>query len=233
MHNRTKLFYLDTNCLIDSRQYIDCVEKKVNEDHYTRGIKQGEKISSALEIARSLPRQIRVETSRLAEYEMRKRYHGWIGVQMLYEKGLPAYGKSVEEIYGLVKNPQHTLHTEYAARIIESDKWLSDYWQYRDVVQGITLDKDTFICAEPMPFISSKIQLADSLHLAHALAIGADYFVTADEKLYDAAKEITTYFTNLKKLPNEVNFNGETSVLRPAEFYHEVKTIQDNDPFPN
>lgn len=217
MSSEISRFYLDTNTLVDVRQYLYCLDHNVPARYFPSSIKGGKAIAEALQLARTNSLLLNIRTSALTRFEMNSAYHRWAAIDVLMGVGLPIH--SLRGDGNLLHHFQNhaSLKKQYDDELSHSLAWFSD-WEYKDVVDVLSIDAMTFIIAMPMQIISPRIQLADALHLAHAIAMGSHYLVTSDAQFSKAARSVIEAFQKEGIPPNGETFDPVIDIIDPDGF---------------
>jgi predicted nucleic acid-binding protein len=223
MNSNTTRFYLDTNALVDARQYLHCRNSEVPSRYFTESIKGGKALAEGLELVRAYSRLMDVRTSDLARFEMNSVYQRWLALDVLMDVGLPIHSLGGDGAIRQLQNHAKLIE-RYELKITENESWITK-WDYADVVSVAALDASAFEIAKPMQSIAREIQLVDALHLANAIAMGADFLVTSDRQFTKASRLIVTKFRQDGKLPNGQPFEPVIELITPTDFKNKTKHI--------
>lgn len=221
MTGSTTRYYLDTNVLVDVRQYLECSAMGLSEATLLRTLRGGKAIADSLDDARSHSQLFDIRTSYLAQFEIHSIYRKWLAVDILIDAKLPVHSLKGDGnlLQHITAHP--TLKSLYEDKLEKSLDWFRE-WSFRDVVTIDALEKAVFDIVSPMQGISPSIQFIDALHLASAIAMGADYLVTSDKQFKKVSKTILDKFNLDEILPNGQPFAPTLSVINPDEFKNRV-----------
>lgn len=175
-----KSLYLDTNAFIYAYFYGTRTEpaQRLVLDYY----REGEYVLGALEVCRE--NQIRVFSTDLAYLEMNHNFYEWERLRQLLSEGAPpglVFGKNQRMDSTFLKKK---LNAEIIGKIsVISDTWLKN-WEYKDLIEFQTPQKIIYwfdIAKYLYSFVNETV--IDCLHLAAAIALECDFFLTSDEPL--------------------------------------------------
>lgn len=217
--------YLDTNILLNARHYLEC--KGLQEQHYNDGMRTGRKVVEALNICREKVDKIEIITSRLAQFEMDRKYRSWIIKTTFLDLGFPLE---------VVEDNNRVLHSSYsklpdniksqAQQKIENNlNWL-DVWEYHDLVTLEPLNSKIFEIGAPIAVWGEGMDLLDSLHVSEALLLGASFFVTSDNQLLKQVKAVDKRLRKAGFLPDGSSYITSLESMAPKEFAGRIREIR-------
>ena len=227
MINSTKLFYLDTNCLIHARHYLACKANNIAEAHYPQGVRTGRTVVEALEECRNKNQYVLVVTSTLSKFEINQRYRKWIAKNTFLKLNVPieTIDGRERDVFGSLASLPPTTKSEFESEIKDSVNWLYG-WEYKDIVTVQFPKPQIFEIADPMQFWQHRISLQDSLQLAIALSIGANYFVSGDGDLLGFTTDIHKQLIENNQLPDGTAYDPQLEPISPKTFLDKVSSLR-------
>lgn len=173
-----KSLYLDTMCFIYAQSYLARPAGAPDRDYF----KRGEDYIRCLEKCRD--ESIRVFSTDLAYLEMHHNYHEWAWYKQALEQGAPLgliFGKSPRmdpEFFKQVLTPE--AHKE----VLEATVLWLETWEFQDLIEFCPPEEipNWFLFARRI-YARWMETVLDCLHLAAAIALECDYFLTQDKPL--------------------------------------------------
>ncbi len=184
----TSLIYIDTNGILSAKEYGQRGRAIGDSSYRTRGRNYEE----LFELCKT--KGFRVTTHRFALAEILSIYQRWNYAQEKITQGVPfdeVFGKSRSEL-------EHAFYTQgnLANIAAEVDTWLTT-WRFRSLVELYPEDSSP-IPASPSEFWEvtriifkyAQISAPDCLHAAATVILQADLFVSNDQGLNKAVKQL-------------------------------------------
>jgi len=173
-----KSLYLDTMGFIYAQSYLARPAGAPDLDYF----KRGEDYMRCLEKCRD--ESIRVFSTDLTYLEMHHNYHEWARCKQALKQGAPLgliFGKSRRMDPEFLKQP---LTPEAHKEVLEATvRWL-ETWKFKDLVEFRPPEEipNWFLIARCI-YARWMETVLDCLHLATAIALECDYFLTQDKPL--------------------------------------------------
>lgn len=163
-------------------------------------------------------KSIRVFSTDLAYLEMHHNYHEWARHKQALEQGAPLgliFGKSRRMDSGFLKQP---LTPEAHKEVLEATvHWLGK-WEFRDLIEFQPPDEipNWFLVARRIYARWMETAL-DCLHLAAAIALECDYFLTQDEPLRKLIADMRQDKTFRKELQRDLVISEDYALPKPVK----------------
>jgi len=194
-----KSLYLDTMGFIYVQSYLARPPDAPDLDYF----KMGKNFIRCLEKCRTA--SIRVFSTDLAYLEMHHNYHEWARCKQALEQGAPPgliFGKSHRMDSEFIKQP---LTPEAHEAVLEATvRWL-ETWEFKDLVEFRSPEEipNWFLIARYI-YARWMETVLDCLHLAAAIALECDYFLTQDKLLRDLITAMRQDETFRKELQSDL-----------------------------
>lgn len=218
----SKSMYLDTNGFIYAYFYSNRPQQAENLLHL-QYYQEGNYVLRVLDVCRE--KSIRVFSTDLAFLEMSHNYCEWERLRQFLDAGAPLgliFGKNQRMDSEFLKKP---LSREDQQRLIaNSEQWLNT-WDYRDLIEfEIPGEIPNWLNIAKYLYSYINETVLDCLHLAAAISLECDFFLTKDEylrKTISQMRQDTKFKREIKQkfdlsrgygLPNAVQaktFNGD------------------------
>lgn len=208
-----KSLYLDTNAFIYAYFYGTRTEQaqRLVLDYYN----EGKHVLGALEVCRE--NQIRVYSTDLAYLEMSHNFYEWERLRQLLSEGAPPgliFGKNQRMDSSFLKKK---LNKEILMRISSTSKnWLKS-WEYNDLIEFQAPDNVIYwfeIAKYLYSFVNETV--IDCLHLAAAISLECNFFLTNDQPLRDIISDMRKDKRFKKDIIKKFNLTDEYGLPCPA-----------------
>jgi predicted nucleic acid-binding protein len=170
--------YLDTNALIYANFYLKRPKEARDFDYY----KEGASVVQAL--TRCREQGCRVFSTDLAYMEMHHNYYEWARLKQALELGAPPgmlFGEGRRMDAEFLKQP---LKSDLQQKVLDDTVGWLETWDFRDCVEFKQPGQmPTWFPIARCIYAHYMATVVDCLHLAAAIALECNYFLTQDERL--------------------------------------------------